>query len=176
MFARPQYPGVLAAAASWNDSRTGRLGQAPAASLPGGRLRMRLVIALSGPPQRAAAGQERLTEAVKRRADEVLKALRGENAARKVCNWLQSRKMNAHLDILCRPCRLDRWRITLHSAFSILPSSFPLGWLVGNQNAGGAAATNYFTTAGAARQPGQPAGPNPHASLCQHRSAARSPP
>jgi hypothetical protein len=77
MFARPQYPGVLAAAASWNDSRTGRLGQAPAASLPGGRLRMRLVIALSGPPQRAAAGQERLTEAVKRRAGEVLMALRG---------------------------------------------------------------------------------------------------
>ena len=37
-------------------------------------------------------------------------------------------------------------------------------------------ATNKFTTAGAARQPGQPARPKPHASLCQHRSATGSPP
>ena len=103
MFARPQYLGVLAAAASRNGSRTGRLGQAPAASLPGDRLRMRLVIALSGPPQRAAAGQERLTEAVKRRADEVLMALRGGIGIRKVCNWLQTQQRDTVLRILHLP-------------------------------------------------------------------------
>jgi hypothetical protein len=68
---------------------------------------MRLVIALSGPPQRAAAAQERLTEAVKRRADEVLMALRGGVGATKVRNWLQSRQMDTGLAILCHPDSLD---------------------------------------------------------------------
>jgi hypothetical protein len=113
MFGRPQYLGVLAAAASRNGSRTGRLGQAPAASLPGARLRMRLVIASSGPPQRAVARQERLIEAVKRRADEVLMALRGGIGIRKVCNWLQTQQMDTGLAILCHPNSLDHCRISL---------------------------------------------------------------
>ena len=103
---------------------------------------MRLVIALSGPPQRAAAGQERLTEAVKRRAGEVLMALRGGIGVRKVCNWLQTQQMDTVLAILCHPDPLDHCRISLActshipricmartcrwAAFILHPSSFIL--------------------------------------------------
>ena len=87
-------------------SRTARHNQntsGAAASLPGARLRMRIVIALRGRRQRPAAGQERLTEVVKRRAGEVIIALRGGVGATKVRNWLQSQQMDTGLAILCRP-------------------------------------------------------------------------
>jgi hypothetical protein len=74
---------------------------------------MRIGIAMSGYPRRPAAGQDRLTEAVKRRADEVLMALLGGIGVRKVCNWLQTQQMDTGLAILCRPDPLDHCRISL---------------------------------------------------------------